>query len=488
MLSTMEQAIPLLDDLDSPCENRLPHNSGFVVPERRRCKWWIQLKHLSLRVLISLLPTYIQPGGRCKGELHPTAYLDALRGYAALIVFFYHAFPLPSMWLFQQPFFRVLFRGGPGMVAVFFVISGYVLSYRMLRAMRNKDPAKLLDCLASSTFRRWLRLYGSTGIATFVAMVLTRLGWFWPHASERKDTLLEQVSDWLQDWLVSSDPFAHIEGWVHGGVFRSRYLYQMWTIPVEYRGSIALFAFCAASCRLSSRARMVFLLLVVLLSYYWRAVYIAEFLMGMFITDVSLARHPERLGRRLVPRPPHDADIIDIEKPTTPPPSWWQHPLSSKIGWTLVFTTGFFLLSQPDDPDRNPENPDPWPALLRLVPWWYGEATYTFWVSVGAGLVVLGLDNAPTTLQGPLTWSFSRYLGELSFGIYATHILVFESLFKPVLEPWRQAHLGESAAACFVSEALATAAVLWAADYFTRTDKLVVRFGRWVETRTFEKW
>ncbi|OAP64579.1 hypothetical protein AYL99_00551 [Fonsecaea erecta] len=489
----MEQAIPLLDDLDSPCEGRPPPHHGLGVPERRKSQRWIQFKAFSSRVLISLLPTYIQPGGRCKREeLHPTAYLDALRGYAALIVFFYHAFPLPSMWLFQQPFFRVLFRGGPGMVAVFFVISGYVLSYRMLKTIHNKDAAKLLDSLASSTFRRWLRLYGSTGVATFIAMVLTRLGWFWPHASDRKDTLLEQIWDWFQDWLESSSPFVNIEGWVHAGVFRSRYLYQMWTIPVEYRGSIALFMFCAASCKLSSRSRHVFLWLVVVLSYYWRAVYIAEFLVGMFIADLSLMRHPERLGRPLLPcapppPPPPAQDNNCIEKPN-PSPAWWRRAAFSKIFWIFVFTTGFFLLGQPDDPDRNPVIPYPWPYLLRLVPWWYGEAMYTFWVSVGAGLLVLGLDHSPTLLQVPLTWSFSQYMGELSFGIYAMHILVVESLHKPVLEPWRQAYLGESAAACFVSEAFATAAVLWAADYFTRADKTVVRFGRWVEARTFEKW
>ncbi|OAL38001.1 hypothetical protein AYO20_02834 [Fonsecaea nubica] len=500
MSSTLEQAIPLLEDLDSPCDSSSLARSVLALPEHRLSKQWTQFCRLWLRLLVSLLPKYMQPGGRSKGELPPTAYLDALRGYAALIVFFYHSFPLPSTWLFQQTFFRVFFRGGPGMVAVFFVISGYVLSYRMLKAIRNKDPIKLLDSLASSTFRRWFRLYGSTGVATFVAMVLTQLGWFWPHASDRKETFLEQVWDWFQDWLESSDPFANIQGWIHGWAFRSRYLYQMWTIPVEYRGSIALFVFCAAACKLSSRSRMVFLWLVVLLSYYWRAVYIAEFLIGMFIADLSLIRHPERLGRRLLlPTPPGPAapetssSSSSIEKPI-PNPTWrrWlfgarRHGLASKIGWGLVSATGFYLLSQPDDPDSNTELPTPWPTLLGLVPWWYGEAMYTFWVSIGAGLLVLGLDNSPT-LQTPFTWSFSQYLGDLSFGIYAMHIIVLESLFKPVLNPWREVHLGESAIACFVIEVVGTAAVIWAADYFTRADKLVVRFGRWIEVKTFEKW
>ena len=293
----MEEAIRLLDDLDGPSNVTTSRDElSLPVSVYRKPNRWHQCRHISARLLISLLPTYIQPTKTpAKTELRPTAYLDALRGYAALVVFFYHAFNLPSLWLFQQPlFFRVIFRGGPGMVSIFFVISGYVLSYRMLKMMHTKETTKMLDSLASSTFRRWGRLYGSTGVATFVAMVVTRMGYFRPHASERKETLLEQLDDWFRDWIVSSNPFANgIDGWIYPGVFRSRYLYQMWTIPVEYRGSIALFAFCAASCKLSTRSRWISLWLVVLLSYYWRSIYVAEFLIGMFIADLSLLRHPE---------------------------------------------------------------------------------------------------------------------------------------------------------------------------------------------------
>jgi peptidoglycan/LPS O-acetylase OafA/YrhL len=417
-----------------------------------------------------------------KKEPHPTAYLDALRGYAALIVFFYHSFPIPSLWVFQNIFFfRVLFRGGPGMVAIFFVISGYVLSYRMLVMIHNREPAKLLDCIASSTFRRWFRLYGSTGVATFIAMASTQLGWFRPHGAKRKNTLHEQLWDWFNDWLYSSDPFAHLQGWIRGSAFGSRYLYQMWTIPVEFRGSMVVFLFCAASCKLSIRSRWAALWMVVLLSYYWRAVYVAEFLAGTFIADLSLLRHPERVGK-LLPQ----AETGTGEK--QPSPRWWRgHALASKLGCILMLTVGVFLLSQPDDPDTNPEIPYPWPYLLQFVPSWYGEAMYTFWTSIGAVLFILALDNYPA-LQVPFNWTFSQYLGDLSFGIYCMHILVLEGLFLPILNPWRERSLGQGYVACFVVEVFATACVLFMADHFTRADKMVVRLGRWLQRRTFQKW
>ena len=72
--------------------------------------------------------------------------------------------------------------------------------------------------------------------------------------------------------------------------------------------------------------------------------------------------------------------------------------------------------------------------------------------------------------------------------MYCMHIIVLESLFKPVLNPWREKHLGEGYFACFAVEAAAMVAVLWMADYFTRADELVVRFGRWLEVKTFQKW
>ncbi|EXJ60676.1 hypothetical protein A1O7_04829 [Cladophialophora yegresii CBS 114405] len=484
----MEQIVPLLHEpcLDNVAENYpnpLPSEPSLPIPRQLEpSRWkWTQLNHLLRSLLGGLLPTYMH-GGATTGEKdpHPTAYLDALRGYAALIVFFYHSYPLPSLWVFQNVFFfRVLFRGGPGMVAIFFVISGYVLSYRMLVMIHNRDTAKLLDCLASSTFRRWLRLYGSTGVATFVAMAITYLGWFGPHATERKDTLHEQLWDWFNDWLYSSDPFAHLQGWIHGGAFGSRYLYQMWTIPVEYRGSMVVLVFCAASCKLSTRSRWIALWVVVLLAYYWRAVYVAEFLAGTFIADLALLPRPERVGR-LLPQ----AETSEKQPPSG---GWPGHGLAGKLGCIVMCTVGLFLLSQPDDPDTNPAIPFPWPYLLRLVPSWYGEAMYTFWVSIGAVLLIFALDNYPA-LQVPFRWSFSQYLGDLSFGIYCMHIIVLEGLFKPILNPWREKTLGEGYLACFAIEAVGTICVLWMADHFTRLDKLVVRFGRWLQRRTFQEW
>jgi peptidoglycan/LPS O-acetylase OafA/YrhL len=478
----MEQAIPLLNDQEFSSDDafltRESHLSG-----RPRVNHWAKTKHLSMAILVSLLPTYIQPGRTTKKEsLHQTAYLDALRGYAALIVFFYHSFPNPDLWLFQYPSpFRLIYRGGAGMVAIFYIISGYVLSYRMLKLMHAREPAKLLDSLASSTFRRWFRLYGSTGVATFIAMLCVWVGWYLPPLIERKETLWLQLWDWWYDFLYSSDPFEYVLGFIHDGAYGSHYLLQMWTIPVEFRGSIVLFTFCAAVCKMSIRSRWMCLWLSVLFMYYWRAVYAVEFLMGMFIADLSLLLHPGRLGRLLPQTEPG-------QKST---PTRHRHQRVIKLGCVCLVALGVYLLCQPDDFDfdrEHPDMPNPWRFMLQhLSPKWYGFALYTFWLSFGAFFLVLGLENYPA-LQTPFNWSFSQYLGELSFGIYAMHILVRDSLFLPVLNPWRVKYLGEGLLAVWFIEAVATLCVLWLADYFTRADKLVVRLGKRIESATFQKW
>jgi peptidoglycan/LPS O-acetylase OafA/YrhL len=94
-------------------------------------------------------------------RLHPTSYLDGLRGVAALFVVFahYEATNFPSLnppWhgvdssnettqgveppkndnLLQLPIVRAIYTG-PFMVSIFFVISGHVLSQKALGECAN---------------------------------------------------------------------------------------------------------------------------------------------------------------------------------------------------------------------------------------------------------------------------------------------------------------------------------------------------------------
>lgn len=486
----MEQATPLLDkpeesqtslDCEDQTQDTKPSSQDRWT--RRRS----QYQTLALSFLWSLLPRYLQPGGRkqyqySKTKSHPTAYLDAVRGYAALIVFFYHGWNKTTFWILRLPLIRTFFLAGPGMVAVFFVISGYVLSYRILKLMRNKESALLLDAFSSSMFRRWLRLYGSTAIATLIAACCVSLGWYLPVPDLAMPTFLGQMWHWFLSSLLFSNPFANVEGWIHPGALFTPYLTQMWTIPVEFRGSIILFCFCISSAKLSVRSRMIYLWAVVLLCYYWRCVFVPEFLFGMFIAELSFSRHPERLGRPVLP-------TADDEKPLSRQLKMWRlsKAIASPIGSSIAMIIGLLLLGQPDPPDLGLSGPFPFQYLVYLIPTWYGDAAYTFWLSIGAFLVILALDSSPI-LQKPFTWSFSQYIGDLSFGIYAMHVIWIECLYLRVLIYWQALYLGDSYPAYIPGILVVTICVLWSADYFRRADRLVVNAGRWLQTKAFQKW
>lgn len=189
-----------------------------------------EVHRLSKPFLLFLLPGFLHSrSNKPPRRLYPTSYLDGLRGVAALFVVFHHyayTFTATSLqgwhsgpegshnWFFQLPLIRVV-HSGRFMVAIFFVISGYVLSYRSLKLAREGKPIELLDSLASSVFRRWLRLHLPVIASTFVAFLAARwslwtemrAGWehdplgtyLWPKSVALpvlRGTFIEQLGGW----------------------------------------------------------------------------------------------------------------------------------------------------------------------------------------------------------------------------------------------------------------------------------------------------
>lgn len=149
----------------------------------------VEIQRLSKPYLLFLLPSFVcTRSNKSSRKLYPTSYLDGLRGVAALFVVIHHysyTFTASSLqgwhaakdgnhnWFFQLPIIRVV-HSGRFMVAIFFAISGYVLSHRSLKLAREGKPVELLDSLASSVFRRWLRLHLPVIASTFIAFLLAR--------------------------------------------------------------------------------------------------------------------------------------------------------------------------------------------------------------------------------------------------------------------------------------------------------------------------
>ncbi|EXJ71597.1 uncharacterized protein A1O5_05405 [Cladophialophora psammophila CBS 110553] len=429
---------------------------------------------LILAGVVVALPRFLRPGGlKRKKKLHPTAYLDALRGWAALLVLRFHMF-WNRTWLLEQPVIRG-FLNGRAMVEVFFVISGYVLSYRLLKMMRNQQH-DLLRALASSTFRRWFRLFIPTGFGSLIVATASYLGWC--RGDLHQDSFPAQMWDWFWDFACTTNPFADIKGWWYPSVFRTKYLDPMWTIPVEFRGSIVLFSFCAVAAFLSTRGRRICCSILILLCYFWWTIYAALFLIGLMIADLSFDRHPERL--RPMPLPQQQDNEASSSRRAS-------QQILNKVGCSLLVVVALFCFGIPQD-GWSYQGPFPWDYLSKVIPWWYPiETTEYFWLSIGAAILVFALDNC-RMLQIPFELGFSQYLGDLSFGIYVMHDIVNWCFYEPIVEPWRAAHLGDGYWSGLPGILITTTVVLWTADYFSRIDIWVVRFGRWLESKAFVKW
>jgi peptidoglycan/LPS O-acetylase OafA/YrhL len=469
-LFDMEQSIPLLEESgnsDQPQYDFELEKITQPVASKWRTAWACGK---------AILPRFMRPRGLRYNpdRIHSTSYLDSLRGYAACAVCMFHMYGYPQDGIMSWPILR-LYSAGPAMVNIFFVISGYVLSLRMLKLMRAQQSAQLMDCLASSMFRRYLRLYLPTALATFSTMLMVHLGWC------RGDLVLptwwEQFWDWLGDVGYSSNPFEAVDGWYTPEGFRTKFLDQMWTIPVEFRGSIVLFAFCTATCKLSERARMGVSSLVIFFSYYWEVTYIATFIGGMLIADLSLSWNPSRQSQARLPQ-------IRINDTT--------HSLRNRGltiarqgGFIGLFVAGLVLLSQPED--LGIEGPFPFQYLIWAIPSHYGDGAEHFWLSIGAIFTIAALEYSPI-LQKPLTWGISLYIGELSFGIYAMHNSLLWVLYYGRMAPWKEAHYPDSHSIYIPITIGMAFVVFWAADYFTRIDKKIVASGRWLQNKTFGKW
>ncbi|KAG5927503.1 hypothetical protein E4U42_002180 [Claviceps africana] len=121
--------------------------------------------------------------------------LDGLRGIACIVVFNYHFFwpwtksimlghgflALVTLEPYQNwlslPIICLLHRGRP-MVAIFFAISGYVLSRHIIRSIHDRKWETVYRSLSSSVFRRVFRLYIPPTISMLLVAILALTGAF----------------------------------------------------------------------------------------------------------------------------------------------------------------------------------------------------------------------------------------------------------------------------------------------------------------------
>jgi peptidoglycan/LPS O-acetylase OafA/YrhL len=376
-----------------------------------------------VRLIRPLLPSfvsdYIFPEHRTTWRLHPTSYLDGLRGIAAIIVFFCHytennfaaltpSYGIdpkkPSSWL-QLPYARIIFSGRP-MVHIFFVVSGFALSYKPIKALHARDTEKCYAALASSAFRRPFRLFGPCIVSTFLIMCLRQMEYLKP----AKET-------WTAEFWKWKDTVFHEIAWPWSWDkdLRPKYDIHLWTIPIEFAHSMLLFIvlLMLSRVRLRIRMAMVFaLMMYCLASGKWAGF---EFLAGLFLAELHVLKTAR--GKEWERKAGSDGQHDSMS-------SW----LFRTFQLSLV-VAGLFLAGWPNqDADMTPgiryflaQTPLPFAKMDFLAPqkFWFGlSAVFIVWV-------VGDIEWLRELFESPL----AQYCGRISFAVYICHGPI-EDLFK----------------------------------------------------------
>ncbi|KAF5697467.1 acyltransferase [Fusarium mundagurra] len=444
------------------------------------------------------VPSYLQ--GRHAREqirpakLAPTAYLDGMRGVAALVVlfchFFYQAFVIAKGWgcddahynILKLPIIRLWYQGPPA-VCLFFVISGYALSYRPLKLIRGRNIQDFSTTMSSLVFRRGIRLYLPTAISTLMIVSFIRLGVYeWtrefamdrtfmrnvrePHPS-RLPTNYAQFAEWAKDMF----DFVHVFGWkTHGG--STNYDQHLWTIPVEFRCSLYLFLTLIATARLRSQYRFITVAGIMLFTYRNSRWEFLMFLCGMVLAEIDLVR-----GAHVSP------PALPIEEKTqSNHRRWYQSAF-----WAIFSIASLYLMSQPDEGgDRTPG----WIYLTSLIPKWWAAEKYRYWQCTGAVMFVLAVSRS-SNWQRVFNSAFVQYLGKISYALYLMHGPAIHAVGYH-FERWSYSVTGTEGhrftAGFVLSSFFVIPTIFWWADIFWRAiDIPTVKFAKWWENKLIVK-
>ncbi|KAI0546505.1 hypothetical protein F4679DRAFT_587517 [Xylaria curta] len=393
----------------------------------------------AIRSLFSYVPTLNRP--RKPAKLHATSYLDGLRGLAALIICVAHytevnhpyltpwygvssnpAQAFEPSWI-QLPFIRVLFSGRP-MVHLFFVISGFALSVKALKAIRARDFAKCHSVLLSAALRRPIRLCGPPVVSMVSIVLFIRVSWLWG--------ILPIMRQRLDDWVAAA--YYHVAWpWSSEIDLSPPYNVNLWTIPIELCHSLLLFLMILASSRLRTAPRVVFALTSVMYCLRYGKWAAAEFIGGMVLAEAHLVSRERESHERLplTNPPPYLGSPREKEADTS---QTNKRSLSMNAIETIlhvsVLTAALFIFGWPNvDSSRTPGIRHFVYLVPRALDPRNPQGPQNFWFAISAMGIVWSCGRLAFARKTILGSRFAQYAGRISFAVYIVHGPIF-SLFQ----------------------------------------------------------
>lgn len=425
-----------------------------------------------------------------------TDCLDGLRGIAAFAVMIFHyscmVFPTirhsfgynNTYHLIQLPFVKIWYSGG-FMVYLFFVISGYVLSARIVRMVSRKEQDRILPALSSLTFRRTARLFIPSLIASFMAFLCHRFGWM-GQPPNHVPSFTADVRYYIRNVL---DLFTFYS-W--STLTRMWHLSPLWTIPVEFRCSMVLFLVLLALARCRRNMRLIIQSVLLADTFIHDRWDVGCFILGLIAAEIHVHTQeypelPSKEGSTLlhsfdnIDDNDHPADSISISPYGAP--SKGSQKLRTAGLWTM-FILGMYLGSVPTEFACDTPG---YQTLCRLS--WHTEPWRYIMLPAGF-LIILPILFIPA-LQKPLVSGPARYLGKVSYAMYLMHEMINVCIGKNFRQ-FGWAIFGKEGLGFYLGFALGLLLFitfsLWVADMFMRAiDIPATSFARFAEEMCLDK-
>lgn len=284
---------------------------------------------------------------------------------------------------------------GPLQVGIFFVLSGCVLSWPRLLAIREGRHEKFARDLSSAVLRRWLRLF----TPCFIVGLLSLLQFWYGLIElkvERKSSFLVQFWDYIQECERFANPFQLERNQLD---LRHAYNDTMWTMPVEWAGSLAVFLILVMVCRIRSYFRRT-LILVIVPAYTCLS---ARWSYWLFTTGVLLADYIQEVG-----------GFVQL---STNLSFFW------RVFWALILLIGLWVGGIPEKQYYYTRPGYEWTDVFVPTNYVTIEGGQRWFWSWGGIIIVVSLSHI-ARLRQFFERPGCRYLGRISFMLYLTHRMI----------------------------------------------------------------
>ena len=295
-------------------------------------------------------------------------YLDSARGIAALMVLFYHFINWRYEKLTSMKFASMIANGSDA-VSFFFVLSGFVLSYKYIVMKQPLDVRNFL-------ITRFLRLFPGF----FVALFLNAMYW------QRHDLHLHNL---VEVFVRNRDQF-----WEEAYLLKAHTKYYVpgWTLVIELTVSFFMpFAIVIAK---TNKKLLLWLLLTYLLTSYVISPFFVHFTLGLFISCYFL-------------------ELSDGSFRQT---KWFKYRYP-------LLVLAFIMLSV-----RHIDRLSAFGPTYKYLAGYF-QIDFFLYTGIGSFIFLVALVQS-SRLQALLTNGILRFYGKISYGVYLMHWLLVTYVFE----------------------------------------------------------